>query len=252
MLNNEDLLRVLNEVKSLLDKEKIPFWLEAGTLLGAIRDKKIIPWDTDIDLAAFKTDFPDSRKRKLAQYLEKKGFIVHFFPNKIDIAAKSSHLTVHLIYGPKGGYFVWKRLGGNDKLGLFLLKICKLANVSYYGKFRFSFSGNYLLNLKTDLFKLITLIPKSVKNKFSEFALARLSNSDISGVYCLKIPTSYISKFKKIDFYGSSFNAPISHDKYLEEEYGDWRSPPKDPKKWFWYKNGNWKKIKSNNLERID
>ena len=34
---------------------------------------------------------------------------------------------------------------------------------------------------------------------------------------------------------------------YLEEVYGDWKTPPKDPKKWFWYECGNWKEVKSIN-----
>jgi len=41
----------LGEVKEVLDKHKIEFWLESGTLLGAIRDKDFIEWDKDIDIS---------------------------------------------------------------------------------------------------------------------------------------------------------------------------------------------------------
>ncbi|MEA1899071.1 MAG: LicD family protein [Bacteroidota bacterium] len=35
----------------LLQKNNIPFWLEAGTLLGIYRDGDLIPWDHDADLS---------------------------------------------------------------------------------------------------------------------------------------------------------------------------------------------------------
>lgn len=43
--------KFLREVKTILDKAEIPFWLESGTLLGAIRDKDFIEYDKDIDIS---------------------------------------------------------------------------------------------------------------------------------------------------------------------------------------------------------
>jgi phosphorylcholine metabolism protein LicD len=42
---------------SLLKKHDIQFWLIAGSLLGASRDNRIIPWDDDIDIGIFLSDF---------------------------------------------------------------------------------------------------------------------------------------------------------------------------------------------------
>lgn len=51
MSNSLPQKEILLKLKSLLDDNKIPFWLQTGTLLGAIRDKDFIKWDEkDIDI----------------------------------------------------------------------------------------------------------------------------------------------------------------------------------------------------------
>ena len=42
--------KMLHTVCSILEEENIPYVLEAGTLLGVIRENRLLPWDTDIDL----------------------------------------------------------------------------------------------------------------------------------------------------------------------------------------------------------
>lgn len=43
-------LQILKEIKEIFSKENIPFYLRAGSLLGCIRHKGFIPWDTDVDV----------------------------------------------------------------------------------------------------------------------------------------------------------------------------------------------------------
>lgn len=52
----------LSLLHKLLKKNAIRYHLEAGTLLGLVRDAKLIPWDTDVDLAFDATQLEELRK----------------------------------------------------------------------------------------------------------------------------------------------------------------------------------------------
>ena len=60
------------ETIEILESNKILYWLCHGTLLGIIRDKKLIPWDDDIDIAVFKSDVDFE---KIKKFFEIRGFI---------------------------------------------------------------------------------------------------------------------------------------------------------------------------------
>jgi hypothetical protein len=51
-LDIPEAIRVLLEIKEVMDKAGITFFLRQGTCLGAVRDKAFIPWDDDIDIGS--------------------------------------------------------------------------------------------------------------------------------------------------------------------------------------------------------
>jgi len=51
------LLDLLDYLVPVLEENQIPYWLCWGTLLGAVRNGKMIAWDYDIDLGIFHKDF---------------------------------------------------------------------------------------------------------------------------------------------------------------------------------------------------
>jgi len=44
-------LKMLKDVTDLLDEHNIEYWLEGGTLLGVIRENRLLPWDNDMDIS---------------------------------------------------------------------------------------------------------------------------------------------------------------------------------------------------------
>jgi lipopolysaccharide cholinephosphotransferase len=48
--HRKDAYKLLHLTAQLLTKHKIPYLLDAGTLLGVIREDRLLPWDDDVDL----------------------------------------------------------------------------------------------------------------------------------------------------------------------------------------------------------
>src|SRR5437868_1379322 len=46
----QHLYQLMKDVHELFMVNKLEYWIQGGTLLGAIRHKGIIPWDDDIDI----------------------------------------------------------------------------------------------------------------------------------------------------------------------------------------------------------
>lgn len=65
-------LGILREVDRLCRRHDIPYWIDSGTLLGAVRHGGFIPWDDDIDICVRLEDMPrlvETARRELPPHL---------------------------------------------------------------------------------------------------------------------------------------------------------------------------------------
>lgn len=56
--NHDDAMRLLADVSEALEHAGIKYLVDAGTLLGIVRENRLLPWDNDLDLAVSRVEFP--------------------------------------------------------------------------------------------------------------------------------------------------------------------------------------------------
>jgi len=120
-------INFLFSVKKTIESLSINYWIEGGTLLGAVRDKKLIPWDHDIDMGMINKS--DIEIERMIKKLKKNFYVSVKTFNDTEGNWKLGNFRVIKVYPKK--YFFFK-----DKLCLdifiyYLGKIPKLEQGVY-------------------------------------------------------------------------------------------------------------------------
>lgn len=106
------LYKLANDTARFLEKHNIIYFIDGGTLLGALRHKAQIPWDDDLDFGIF----PDGLKTLLqllkpGNELEQKGYRVEYHLNslmvKIFIPGQWSNRSLKTIGTPTLDLFTY-------------------------------------------------------------------------------------------------------------------------------------------------
>jgi len=227
------LVGLLRRVKEVLDKHNIEFWLECGTLLGAVRNGKFIPWEHDIDLGAWQDRVSESVKISISRELSNKGFDVYVVRNWITIKKKEGIWLDIMFYSLLNDETIMPRLNAKNLIGKFLNVFSKTLSVPYYYKIDFSKISLYLLsrNISTVISRILPPLLRGQIAKIVSGVYKKMGSNDVSWI----IPSKYFMNLSTMTFYGMEFKVPAKTEEYLAYRYGrDWEIPRKD-----WITNRN-------------
>lgn len=237
------MLEILHVIDAICEKHGIGYWLDAGTLLGAVRHKGFIPWDDDLDICMLRKDY--ERFLHIAS---------HELPEDLFLQTKATDPTIK-----------WKWAKIRDNFSTFIQLSEKDSRIKYHqGIFIDIFPYDLvkkdikkyklLLNRKfqashNPLYKNISLLLNSMAilpvkaigyNRLKKILLNRAQKGDLKfvttgidislGYHTFSLDT--IFPLKKIEFENYHFFAPANTDRYLTQMFGDYmKIPPVEKRK---------------------
>lgn len=75
------LYQLMQDVHDVLELCQIPYWIEAGTLLGAVRHQGLIPWDDDLDVQVREMHKKEIEEKAIPLF-KALGYGVHTLPQE--------------------------------------------------------------------------------------------------------------------------------------------------------------------------
>lgn len=234
---------MLKEVSEICEESGIDYFIAYGSLIGAIRHKGPIPWDTDVDIAIRFEQLPLFLKA-VREELSDKFYVdfhdtnkdyLRFFP-RIGMSGYESrqlHLDVFLITGAPKHKEEQKIL--KDKAN-YLGYILRYKNLKEGG---FSF---HKISLKAKLviyiraFFMLFISKRKLISRFEKLCMQYPYDSsaitvNISGGYYLKefIPKRFYGKGLYKKYEGLQIRVPELYHEYLQHFYGDYmKFPPEE------------------------
>lgn len=224
-MNEEIVVKNLRDITRIFDKNAISYWLDSGTLLGAVRDGRLIEWDGDVDLGVWDDDVP--RIIFIFPEFNRKGFDIAINRKMavMDITRFNQRINACL-YHKRGDYAwtVWIK-----RKRKWIEKVAdRLKNISNARAF-IRQKGSFVKKIKNIMF----LLPSTLKQLLT--FIAWLIYRRFSYFLPIVIPRHYFEKLSTIRFYGIWLKIPSDAEKYLEYRYGsDWKTPKRQ---WIYYKD---------------
>ncbi|WP_404274966.1 phosphorylcholine transferase LicD [Exiguobacterium undae] len=229
-----------------LEKNKINYFIIAGTLLGAVRHKGFIPWDDDVDIGMtrqdynkfmtlFKNDF--ERNNEALYFLQNWDTDPHFampfsklrVNNTIYREEVTQHVNIH--HGIYIDIFPFDDVHSNKLLsciqekGTTLLQKMILAKSSYR-----------LTSRKMSIFYKLALFPFPKKLMVALIYAINAENTENNklmvcsgGSYGFKkevVEKQWFERSEILRFENLEVNAPLGYIAYLTNLYGDYKKIP--------------------------
>lgn len=229
-----DVLFVLGALRKTFRKYDANLYLSAGTLLGAVRDGGLIPWDYDIDLASKESCL--TKADAIAAELSNQGLTVFLSKMTNVMAIYYKGITVDIdFYRYDGRDLVMPMKHINNRLGKLI----------YFVDWMFCFEpkSSVLKSLENKVsFALprhaITTLTYRLPPRFKILILEALKKAAIlsgnsRGV--VKIPKDFVGDLCELSIFNDNWDIPERFNEYLSLYYGNWKIQDKN----YQYFNGS-------------
>lgn len=222
-------LQELKDIAAFCDANGIAYFLDSGTLLGAVRHKGFIPWDDDVDICMDVKSY--RRFLKLARKLPERYYFQNYRTDPT-MTRKWTKIRIH------GTTVTPKHLPVEDTHAGACLDIFIMAGAAK------TKPGKWLQRkADTVLRAYLNGTDKSTLRRFlarcAEWVLlldTRHSDQAFSSYYtpeaedAVYMPSALFDPAErvKLPFEDADFYAPKNYEAVLEAYYGDWRTPPSE------------------------
>lgn len=225
------MLEVLKYVDTVCRQENIRYWLDSGTLIGAVRHGGFIPWDDDIDIGMLYSDAQKFKKYVLSH--PSPDFVLQCDEtDPYNMCSWYKVRDMHSKYIQSSTlHNIQKFQGLQVDIFLFDTNVLPVLDriTGFIGGLRYKFVSRGMVQLGkiTDVFVKSVLFP--ICAKFGRLFAPQKMMKHIYGVdfYGLR-PYSSLLPLKEIEFEGIKFYAPNDVDSYLTSVYGDFNSLPSE------------------------
>lgn len=232
---------MLNDLAALLEKNDIPFFLACGTTLGCIRHEGYIPWDDDVDIYIFGTDYPKLREvfaqQDTGNLRLHDGSTVADYPYSFPKVVASDTVLVenglkHLSYRCGVYIDVFPLIGISDNA-----LVRTLQEKRRY--FNYALLRMYYKKYDSTLRKCMgTVVRALISPKRVHESLYRQYIRGCKGSYLIDagtfgeqalMPQKWFSDAKQMSFESAMLPVPADYEAYLSHYYGDYMQlPPED------------------------
>ncbi len=255
------LLLALVDIHNVCEKYNLTYFLDGGTLIGAVRHKGFIPWDDDIDIMMPLDDY-----NKLGECIEKEfgdKYIVRY--PRTDVKDTTSCMKVYI----KDTTYKEILSAEWEKPQMLFIDVLAIRSMSKSKlirniKWRVVDIAMHCANLKNEYKCPSKFLAEKCKENdtLRKYMKARRRFGRVANMLSIKCWFAIIDKmfkkeyqdglvetpegvrFKKkavdkslldssvdVEFEGQLFKAPIGWDKYLSHRYGDYMEIPQEDKR---------------------